>query len=52
MVAKYTVKKLKRGKFYIVPGIDIQFLRMFSKIIPSSVLTKIIYYQQKKKKDV
>lgn len=51
-VAKYTVKQLKRGKFYIVPGFDIKCLRFVSKIIPNSLITRIVYYQQKRKKVV
>lgn len=51
-VAKYTVKQFKRGKFYIVPGIDIKILRLVSGIVPNSLIIKIVYYQQKKKKDV
>lgn len=51
-VAKYTVKKLFQGKFYIIPGKDIQLLKILSKPIPNRFITKIVYYQQKKKKDV
>lgn len=52
MVAKYAVRKLEKKKFYIVPGIDIKILRFISGIVPNSLITKIVYYQQKKKKDV
>lgn len=48
-VAKYTVRELKRGKFYIIPGIDIKLLRLISGIVPSSLISKIVYCQQKKK---
>lgn len=51
-VARYVVRKLKRGKFYIVPGMDIQFLRILSKIVPNSLIAIVVYYQQKKKIDV
>ena len=51
-VAKYTINKLKKGKFYIVPGFDIKVLRLVSGIVPNGLITKIVYYQQKKKKDV
>lgn len=51
-VAKYTVKQLKKGKFYIVPGLDIKLLRFVSCFVPNSLITKIVYYQQKKKNDV
>ena len=49
-VARYTVKQLKRGKFYIVPGIDIKLLRLVSGIVPNSLISKVVYYQQRKKK--
>lgn len=52
MVAKYAIKQLMNGKFYIVPGLKIRFLRVFSRLMPRSLLSKIVYYQQKKKKDV
>ena len=48
-VAKYTVREMNRGKFYIVPGMDIKLLRLVSGIIPNSLITKVVYYQQKKK---
>ena len=48
-VAKYTVDKLKKGKFYIVPGWDIKVLRILNFFIPSSLITRIVYYQQRKK---
>lgn len=51
-VARYAVKKLKKGKFYIVPGKDVQFLRIISQFVSSSLISKVVYYQQKKKKDV
>ena len=50
-VAKYTIKQLKKGKFYIVPGIDIKFLRLVCGIVPNRLISKVVYYQQKKKKD-
>lgn len=48
-VARYATRKLLSGKFYIVPGIDIKFLRLISGIVPNSLISKIVYYQQKKK---
>ena len=51
-VAKYTVRQLLKGRFYIVPGKDIQFLRIFNRFLPNSLITKIVYYQQKKKDSV
>ena len=48
-VAKYAVKKMKESKFYIVPGFDINLLRFVSKFIPNSLVSKVVYYQQRKK---
>ena len=51
-VAKYTVYKLEKGKFYIIPGLQIKIIRILKRIIPDSLVAKIVYYQQKKKNDV
>ena len=48
-VAKYAIKKLEKGKFYIVPGIDIKIAKIGSKIIPSNIIAKFAYMAQKKK---
>lgn len=48
-VAKYTVKKLLKNKFYIVPGFNIRLVKFFSKIVPTSIMAKSAYYMQKKK---
>lgn len=48
-VAKYTIKKLKQNKFYIVPGFSIRCLRYLAKIIPDNVLSKFVYNMQKSK---
>ena len=45
-VAKYTVKKLLNGKFAIIPGIHIRFLRFFAKIMPNNIMTKLVYKSQ------
>ena len=49
-VAKYTIKKLLKGKFAIVPGIHIKFLRFFAKIIPNNLMTKLVYKTQERKR--
>ena len=49
-VARYAIDKFSNGKFYIVPGIDIKILRFISGIVPNSLISKVVYYQQKKKK--
>lgn len=48
-VAKYAIKKLEQGKFYIVPGIDVKFAKLGAKITPANLLSKITYKVQKRK---
>ena len=37
---------------YIVPGMGISILRVISRFVPRSLLVKLVYFQQKKKKGV
>ena len=48
-VARYTVKRFLKGKFYIVPGFHIRLIKLFSKIVPTSLLASIVYNSQKRK---
>ena len=48
-VAKYAVKKMLKGKFYIIPGIKIKFAKFFTKIIPNNIIAKFTYNIQKRK---
>lgn len=48
-VAKYTVNKFLKNKFYIIPGFTIKCVKIFSKIVPTSILAKCSYHMQKKK---
>lgn len=48
-VAKYAIRKLEKGKFYIVPGIDVKFARLGAKLVPASWISKITYRVQKRK---
>lgn len=48
-VAKYTVKKLEKNKFYIVPGIDIKIAKFFCKIVPNNLISKVTFKIQKRK---
>ena len=48
-VAQYTVEKLFKGKFYIVPGWNIRLARFGAKISPSNLVAKICYNMQKRK---
>ena len=50
-VAKYAIRKLEKGKFYIVPGIDVKISRLGAKILPASVISKFTYMAQKRKID-
>lgn len=48
-VAKYAIKKLEKGKFYIVPGIDVKFAKIGAKIFPTNLVSKVAYMVQKRK---
>ena len=48
-VAKYTVDKILKRKFYIIPGLSIRALRIVSKIIPDNLMAKMAYNVQVKK---
>ena len=48
-VAKYAVKKLLKGKFYIILGLDVKAGIFFSRFVPSSFVAKITYRVQKRK---
>ena len=48
-VAKYAIRKLEKGKFYIVPGIDIKISRIGAKILPANIMSKFAYMAQKRK---
>ena len=49
-VARYTVNKLLKGKFYIVPGFSIKITRFFAKITPNNILAKVAYNVQERKR--
>ncbi len=49
-VARYTVNKFLKGKFYIVPGFSIKITRFFAKITPNNILAKVAYNVQEKKR--
>lgn len=48
-VANYAIKQLLKGKFYIIPGIDVKLGIFFSHFVPSSFTAKITYWVQKRK---
>lgn len=48
-IAKYAIKKMKQGKFYIVPGMDVKLAKIGAKITPAPLISKITYRIQKRK---
>ena len=42
-VAKYAIRKMERGKFYIVPGLDVKLAKIGAKIFPAPFISKITY---------
>lgn len=48
-VAKYAIRKLEKGKFYIVPGMDVKLAKIGAKLIPTPWISKITYQIQKRK---
>ncbi len=48
-VAKYAVKNLKKGKFYIVPKFLIKLAKISAKFAPRLIVGKVFYRIQKKK---
>ena len=48
-VAIYAIRKLEKGKFYIVPGIDVKIARFGAKILPANIISKFAYMAQKRK---
>ena len=48
-VANFAIKKLLKGKFYIILGWDVKLAIFFSHFVPSSFISKITYMVQKRK---
>ena len=48
-VTKYAIRKLEKGKFYIVPGIDVKIAKFGAKILPANIISKFAYMAQKRK---
>ena len=48
-VAKYAIKKLEKGKFYIIPGIDVKIAKIGAKLLPTTLISKCAYIAQKRK---
>lgn len=48
-VAKYAIKKMEQGKFYIVPEMDVKLAKIGAKLAPTPLISKITYVVQKRK---
>ena len=49
IVARYAIKKLQKGKFYIIPGVDVKLAKLGAKLVPTPLISKITYMVQKRK---
>ena len=49
-IAKYTIKRILKNKFLIIPGLTIKLTAFVSKVIPSVILSKFVYISQKRRK--
>ena len=49
-VARYTADRILKKKFYIIPGIQIKAARFLAKITPDTILAKIAYNVQVRKR--
>ena len=41
IVARYAIKKLQKGKFYIIPGVDVKLAKLGAKLVPTPLISKI-----------
>lgn len=48
-VAKYAINKMLKGKFYIVPGLDIKITKLGAKLLPTTLMSKMAYNVQERK---
>ena len=48
-VAKYTVDRILKGKTDITPGFGVRCTRFFAKVVPDTLMAKIVYNTQKKR---
>ncbi len=49
-VAKYGIDKALSGKFIIIPGTTVKIARVLSKISPDTLVAKVCYHMQEKKR--
>lgn len=50
-VAKYTIRRMLKNKFLIIPGTMIKLTAFASKIVPSIISSKFVYISQKRKEE-
>ncbi len=50
-VSKYAIDNTLKGKMIIVPGLKIKILRILSKVSPDKLTMKVVYANQKRKKE-
>lgn len=48
-VAEYAIDKLRKGHFYIIPGLDVKIAKIGTKLSPANFTSKITYMIQKRK---
>lgn len=48
-VAKYTINRMLKGKTDITPGFGVRCTRFFAKVVPDTLMAKIVYNTQKKR---
>ena len=48
-VAKYAIEKMEKGKFYIIPGLDVKLAKIGAKIFPTNLVAKVAYMVQRRK---
>lgn len=48
-VAKYTIDRMLKGKTDITPGFGVRCTRFFAKVVPDTLMAKIVYNTQKKR---
>ncbi len=48
-VAAYAIKKMEKGKFYIVPRFSVKMMRLGAKLFPTGLVSKVAYRIQKQR---
>ncbi len=49
-LAEYTVKKMMKGKFLIIPGLSMKLAYCFHRFLPQALLLRCVYHFQQKKR--